>query len=335
MQGFPGEINLYVRDSVITYIPSVLKREGGDELVERFKMESPFGYLLDIRRNGSANVALHELLARELTDGSFSEFERWFHVGGTDIRFGPQEFCLVTGLVFGPSEFDPYSRPRVIPRTSLFHTKYNGQKTKVDTLMRDFKSFDGSRSLGSPDQYLKAANLLMYYSMLLCRGKATIEDWAWELVEDQVRWYNFPWGSWSFQILCHALGVMKKDPVEISGLRPTYHFYGPVWALNLWAYEAIPSLGAACGVQDREHLTPRLRRWHTRQSHLDFERFFDNLEVTYLIRYYSYFLYLCYNFELINLPIFNLFYFIFCSFEPSERSNRKGTSSVLSPMFRL
>lgn len=278
MQGFPARLNLYTRDIVIRQIPIVLERIGGNPLVREFR-DGPFGYLLNIQRQGTANIALHELLARELTDPSFSEFERWFHVGGRDIRFGAQEYCIVTGLVFGPfhHDFNPNKGPYTIPQSSLFHTWYHGAKVKDRQLLDDFMS--ESIRMGSPQQYLSAANLLMYYYVLLCRDKQTIEDWTWALVEDRAGWYKFPWGSWSFQVLCHQLGVMKKDPCELGGQTAGYHLYGPVWALNLWSYEAIPMLGNACGEHLNDFETPRLRRWLTRQSHLDYTTFFDSVKV--------------------------------------------------------
>lgn len=253
--------------------------------MQQFLNESPFGQILLINKRGNSNAVLHELLARELYDVTLSEFERWFHVGGRDIRFGPQEFCLITGLHFGPSNFNPNVRNHVIPRTSLFYTKYNGNAIKVKRLLNDFKNLD--IRLGSPDQYLSAANLLMYYFMILCRDDHSVDDWAWTLVEDRERWDSFPWGSWAFQILCHQLGVAKKDPIEIGGeARAAYHLYGPVWAFDLWAYEAIPALGRACGKRVNADDTPRLRRWETWTSHLDFSGFFDNHEVIHSIIFF-------------------------------------------------
>ncbi|KAL6580173.1 hypothetical protein OROMI_008197 [Orobanche minor] len=131
------------------------------------------------------------------------------------------------------------------------------------------------------EQYLKAANLLVYLLILQCRDNSPIDDWAWALVENEEQCRDFPWGSWSWQILCHQLDVAKKDPSEIENDQKKYHVYGPVWGLNLWAYEAIPSLGRSCGYQppQRAELMPRLRRWETYSTYSSFAGFFDNPEL--------------------------------------------------------
>lgn len=153
--------------------------------MRRYVTESLFGHLLLLNKWGNDNNVLHELLARELFRGDEYEFERLFHVGGQDIQFGPQEFFLVTELGFGPSTFNPPCRNHVIPPMSLFHTYYDGCKMKTTELWNDFK--DESKDLGTPDQYLSAANLVIYYFMLLCRGMRPVDDCAWTLVDDPKR----------------------------------------------------------------------------------------------------------------------------------------------------
>lgn len=90
IQGFPVQMILYIWDDVINSIPRVLRRGGGEELYNRF-CAGPFGCILEIRRRGSTNNALHELMARELTDDDLSDHERWFHVDRCDIQFSARE----------------------------------------------------------------------------------------------------------------------------------------------------------------------------------------------------------------------------------------------------
>lgn len=280
MQGYPGKVILYTRDKVLRDIPDVLIKVGGQPLLDRF-LEGPFRYIMELKRKDVTISALHELLARELRDSSIPEHERWFSIGGREIICGPREWAIVTGLNFGPSAFDPYSRNHIIPLSSLYHTKYGRSKAKikVNRLRDDFLNRD--ERLGTPEQYVKAANLLVLYFILQCRDNSPIDDWAWALVENEEQWRDFPWGSWSWQILCHQLGVVKKDPSEIDNKQRKYHLYGPVWGLNLWSYEAIPLLGRTCGYQapQRRELLPRLRRWETYSSYTSFVDFFGNPEV--------------------------------------------------------
>ncbi|XP_057799946.1 uncharacterized protein LOC131015547 [Salvia miltiorrhiza] len=125
------------------------------------------------------------------------------------------------------------------------------------------------------DDYLKAAQLLMFYQMVLCRDDIPIERWVWALVEDIEEWNDFPWGAYSFQVLCHYISLLPKKPEHIANKKKTYHFFGPVWALQIWAYEAIPYLGHLCGIRDREVKYPRCLRWTTTSSAADYQHFFE------------------------------------------------------------
>ncbi|XP_057782399.1 uncharacterized protein LOC131000493 [Salvia miltiorrhiza] len=257
MQGYAGRINHYVKDTTLKEVETCLTHY---QRLEQFK-KGPFGHLLQLKRQDSANAALHHLLARELYDKAFGPWEKWFHVGGHDIRFGAVEYCLVTGLCFGPSpqRFDPNVDHRV-GKQSLWHGVLKGKKVEVKDLRKRFVN----RSLGNSAQdYLKAANILVAYDLLFCRDYKYVHDWVWALVEEDQKWSDFPWGSYSFQIFCHGMSVLKKHPNEITGNRKTYHFYGPIWALQIWSYEAIPRLGRACGMRDTRLQMPRLVNWTT------------------------------------------------------------------------
>ncbi|XP_057793336.1 uncharacterized protein LOC131009955 [Salvia miltiorrhiza] len=269
MQNYAGRINHYIRIAILKDVKTCLQRYGR---FEEFVC-GPFGHLHDLRREESANAALHQLLARELYDPEFGAWEKWFHVCGHDIRFGTVEFCLVTGLHFGPSPqgFDP-NADHDIPSTSFFHRVLRGKKTYVSDLQ---KRFNSNRLGDNPDDYLKAANILVAYFIIFCRDQDYVDNWVWALIEDSQAWLDFPWGSYSFQILCHGMSVLKKHPSEIRGSRKTYHFYGPTWALQIWSYEAIPSLGRACGLRDTALRLPRCLMWTTWKSSADFTHFFD------------------------------------------------------------
>lgn len=267
------EINHYYRYSVLAEVSNKLREYGGADLLEQFS-SGPFGSLLQLKMKSSPNNALHDLLAREITHPTFSEHEKWFHVGGSYIRFAAPEYSLVTGLMFGGSDFDP-NRRHHIPETSLLRSKYNGGRIKVSTLRRDFIA----GRLQTPLDYLKAANLLVYYLMLLGRDDPWIEDWAWVLAEDGGAWSRFPWGSYTFQILCHQIAILPKEQMDINNKRNSYSFFGPVWALNIWAFEAIPELGRLCGKRATEPLIPRLLRWKSVRNSPDFGGLFDELKV--------------------------------------------------------
>ncbi|XP_057779396.1 uncharacterized protein LOC130997975 [Salvia miltiorrhiza] len=263
-----------MRTDILKEVKNVLLDKGGPLALERFK-EGVVGRLIDIKRNHSASNALHHLLARQLKGSDIPCDESWFQVGGQTIRFRPTEYALVTGLHFGNSDFDPYAKHKP-PRNGIFNRFFNGVSTKVHVLRKRFNE----KSLGKDvEDYLKAANLLVYYLFLLCRDNPVIEDWAWTLVEDFERWDAFPWGSYTYGALSYYIDTVGIAPDQAE---KDYHFYGPVWALQIWSYEAVPDLGSQCGFREREEILPRCLRWSTRQMRkIDFATFLEKRRPVY------------------------------------------------------
>lgn len=110
---------------------------------------------------------------------------------------------MITGLNFGPSDFDPYASTLQIPRSSIYYTCFDGKAAKLEQLKKKFLN----KELGSDVQnYFRAANLLVYYDCLLCRSDDVyVDDWAWALVEDTEAWNRFPWGAYTYGVLCHNI----------------------------------------------------------------------------------------------------------------------------------
>ncbi|KAL6541163.1 hypothetical protein OROMI_025046 [Orobanche minor] len=64
-----------------------------------------------------------------------------------------------------------------------------------------------------------------------------------------------------------------------AGLDSGYHFYGNIYAIMIWACEAIPSLGSKCGIMlgDSFIQRPRCTCWKLKKlGHIDFTTFFDD-----------------------------------------------------------
>ncbi|KAL6523853.1 hypothetical protein OROMI_030948 [Orobanche minor] len=96
--------------------------------------------------------------------------------------------------------------------------------------------------------------------------------WVWALVEDFEQWDMFPWGAYAYGVLSYYIGsVTLKEGQE----HKDYHLYGPVWALQIWSYEMIPSLGDLCGIREKFVKVPRCLMWTTRKMFCDFTHFFD------------------------------------------------------------
>lgn len=269
LQQVKAAINIYYRDSIIRNIQDVLQHVGGDETLQLFR-SGCFGHFLLYRGGVSCNKALHALMAHEIITPVSRDDEVWFHVGNKKIKFSKAEYALVTGLNFGESAFNPHE-PHEMP-IGVYNQALGGAPVSVFDL---WKKFNGRHISGSSLDYLKVANVLFLYLMLFGYDpERIIEGWVWVLVEDIARWNNFPWGAYTFQVLLHYI---RKVPVHASRFskRFSYHFYGPVYALLIWAYEAIPELGRICAVRDGTHPSPRCLMWTFPRLYKDFTSFFD------------------------------------------------------------
>ncbi|KAL6554986.1 hypothetical protein OROGR_006244 [Orobanche gracilis] len=106
-------------------------------------------------------------------------------------------------------------------------------------------------------------------------GKRIADRWLWTLVEDRTRWESFPWG-----IFVSDIGyIFEGGPTEVSAGEPSYHFYGNIYAIMIWAGEAIPSLGSKCGtILGASFIQrPRCTRWKLKKlGHVAFTTFFND-----------------------------------------------------------
>ncbi|KAL6498728.1 hypothetical protein OROGR_028275 [Orobanche gracilis] len=84
-------------------------------------------------------------------------------------------------------------------------------------------------------------------------------------------------GGYSYQIL---LTYLREIPIEVpAGLDPSYRFYGNIYAIMIWACEAIPSLGSKCGnILGASFIQrPRCTRWKLKKlGPVSFTTFFDD-----------------------------------------------------------
>ncbi|KAL3645717.1 hypothetical protein CASFOL_010897 [Castilleja foliolosa] len=250
------------------------KRKGSQVLKSKISLYSKKSIVKEIAKfnsqGGCCTTALHYLFAHEVIKEDASPDELWYRVGGRFIRFSRYEYSLVTGLSFGPTTFDPSSK-HVPPATGLFRRHYRGQRVKMDTLLHDFT--DGVFR-ESPADTLKVAKLLIVYFLLfgLDETRTYIDEWAWALIEDTNQWETFTWGKYTYEILLRHL---QRVPTEEKAI-PSYRVYGFVWAFWIWAFEAIPELGKACGVRTSHGVLPRCLRWEFRtMARMDCEGFYD------------------------------------------------------------
>ncbi|EOX99492.1 Uncharacterized protein TCM_008174 [Theobroma cacao] len=71
--------------------------------LENFK-RTCFGHMMDVEADKSLFCAslVHNLMLRRINEPDATEAELWFAIGKMKACFSKREFCLVTGLKFGP-----------------------------------------------------------------------------------------------------------------------------------------------------------------------------------------------------------------------------------------
>lgn len=181
---------------------------------------------------------LHYMVFRQVDPTpNFDPTSLFFKIGDKVLRFSRVEYALVSGLRFGPVTFNPYKRHELPPNSTfkrLFgantdtttadvHTAYTNKEFKVNKKKVD----------ATTDDYVKLSKLLLALSFALGLNnvKKKIPLWMWVLIEDDKEWEEFPWGSFSYQLLVDCVkNIVKKD----RGLKKlNIHIKGNMIALSV------------------------------------------------------------------------------------------------------
>ncbi|KAH6819809.1 hypothetical protein C2S53_007316 [Perilla frutescens var. hirtella] len=251
---------VYAQPEVIDLIRATLLKIGGDDAVRLFR-SSCFGHFLDYRGGDVQKRVIRALMTYEVhvPDRARVGQEAWFYIHHSQLRFGPSEYNLVSGVRFDGSTFDP-NGDHIVPSRSVYHRLFEGKRTTVKQMEDRFKAERMARD--APD-YVKVANILFVYRMILCLDQYRVVDpWVWALAEDVERWNSFPWDAYSYQMLMHFIGLVPRTRQAMGGKGSgQYHFYGPIWALQVWACEVIPELARETGVHSGQLTLPRCLRW--------------------------------------------------------------------------
>lgn len=101
--------------------------------------------------------------------------------------------------------------------------------------------------------------LVLYYFVLGIfrqKGRRPVDSWVWQLVDDLKHFDRYPWGAYSYLTLCHNLRLVKHKTGEKN-----YNFFGPVWALYVWALELVPGMAALTAICLQPSALPRCLKW--------------------------------------------------------------------------
>ncbi|KAL3630126.1 hypothetical protein CASFOL_023110 [Castilleja foliolosa] len=145
------------------------------------------------------------------------------------LLFSKYEYALVTGLRFGPTNFDP-NADREIRKDGVYrkfidpHNKFSKKGAKYTFVLNLFNNPPKElRRSKERESLLKIVKVLFVHGFFVAIDKRyRIANWIWSLVENENEWESFPWGAYSFLILMYR---MKNAKVK-AGDKDNYHIYG-------------------------------------------------------------------------------------------------------------
>ncbi|CAN6824110.1 unnamed protein product [Brassica oleracea] len=237
--------------------------EGTDEM-ERL-LGSCFGALfrLPVRRCAFSAKLVHGLLTRQLV--TKERLELWLVFGGDPLRFSLAEFGHVTGLPCGEFEeryvVDDKARPT--NGDYVFWDRLLGAGRRDITIAEVAAMVAGDKEM-PPTRKLKLCLIIIVDGVLLATNqvpKPSVKHV--KRLEKLNRFLSFQWGQesfwWTISSMIPPAKVIGKcdDPngVFCRKLRQeTKVLAGFPWALQLWAFEAIPGLIVRLGGNDEQTL---------------------------------------------------------------------------------
>ncbi|KAL3625922.1 hypothetical protein CASFOL_030451 [Castilleja foliolosa] len=177
--------------------------------LERFE-NSVFGHFLrfdkDAYHNGKVLLALS---GRGVNVSGAAELERWYRFGGRNNRFGKVEYCQITGLRFGASDFNPDSSDHLPSENGVYRRHFDGTAVYGNPLFEKFEE----GFFNEPEEAVNVALVLFaHFFFIAADGRTTIALWLWTLVEKEELFADFPWGSYTFQRLSHNLTQAIHPP---------------------------------------------------------------------------------------------------------------------------
>ncbi|KAL3639217.1 hypothetical protein CASFOL_017124 [Castilleja foliolosa] len=172
-------------------------------------------------------------------------------------RFGKVEYCQITELRFGASDFNPDSSDHLPPENGVYRRHFDGTAVYRNPLFEKFEE----GFFNEPEEAVKVALVLFaHFFFIAADGRTTIALWLWTLVEKEELFANFPWGSYTFQRLSHYLTQAIHPPKPDKADYQT-NVYAYLMPLQLWAYETIPMFAEEGGMKSGDSGIPRGVRW--------------------------------------------------------------------------
>ncbi|KAM6560615.1 hypothetical protein CsatA_029854 [Cannabis sativa] len=267
---FPGRITYRGNG----YFASIKAKFEAFNLTQKVK-ETPFGVFWNASELKFSRVIVHQLLLRKKKVSEAKNDEVWFYVGKTEASFGRSEFGLITGLKMSSGPLSEELTAQCDSDRILRDYLNNSKRVTFKTLWLAFEACDVD------DDVYKLGLCAFVEGVLLSRAEGV---YIWtdmlKLVENEEKFFEYPWGLLSYQKLLSSTTknmqqlrqnymdkndkTKKKHKKEKKVTQPEakYNVYGYAPALQYWAFEAMQVLGKKYG-QCKGTRFPRMLNWST------------------------------------------------------------------------
>uniref|UniRef100_A0A251UXD5 Putative phospholipase-like, Aminotransferase-like, plant mobile domain protein n=2 Tax=Helianthus annuus TaxID=4232 RepID=A0A251UXD5_HELAN len=196
-----------------------------------------FGHWLDVQNTCNDSPLVHLMLQTEyIPTPVVHQDALYFRVGGQDLRFGPQEFCLITGLRFGPHHWK-YERADMTFRERVFGDAQ--ARPKVLDIKNVFNRF--LDRLSDLDAVRICLLMLVEVGFMACDPRGPVDLTLLELVEDLDSWNTYPWGSYVWRsVYKHLHNALAKRSARHRYMPLGYALSGFIWIFKIWIFEVFP-----------------------------------------------------------------------------------------------
>ncbi|KAL0544158.1 hypothetical protein IC582_019270 [Cucumis melo] len=221
--------------------------------------KTKFGHFLDLNIVFNGPL-IHYLLLREVEDEGKDSIS--FLLGGVVCTYGRREFNIITGL-WGPKE----DYIQLVGNSRLLEKFFKDKECIYVSDLEDiFLEYEGD-----DDDIVKLALVYFIEISLLGKDRRTKVDIGFfKIADDWNTFNNYNWGRIVFvrtlNALKRALDKQYAKEKKKSTQTKKYTINGFPHALQVWAYESIPTI-IGCGVDKvNDHAIPQMLRWVCQQS---------------------------------------------------------------------
>ncbi|KAD4584579.1 hypothetical protein E3N88_22180 [Mikania micrantha] len=223
-----------------------------------------FAPWLNVKITSPDGQLIHAMILHQLPVNFDPEFDGIIYlVGGPDkevLRFGPREFCIITGFKFGDNSTKSKG-------ADSFFNRVLDENISVPITVDKLKTFlvDNENNFNDNDIVRLCLLLILYSFFMGVETDKHIENDHLLLVDNFEYWNDYNWGSYLWgRTYPSILNVLDKK-VILPNKKLHYSLTGFVWAFKVWIYECFPYMKTICNYNEA---IPRAIGWEkTKKTH--------------------------------------------------------------------